>query len=106
VHILIVTFELLDRDSGAYQELCEQFAPAFAALPGLITKQWLANAETNTYGGVYTFEHEDALKGYLASDLFANLGQHPNFTNISVKSFGTIESAGVITGGAIFAKAA
>lgn len=106
MHILIVNFELKDRDFVAYQVQCEQYAPAFAEVPGLITKQWLASLETNTYGGVYTFESESALKGYLASDLFARLGQIPNFTNISVKSFGTIETAGAITGSAIFAKAA
>ena len=106
MQILIVNFELVDRDFDAYKAQCEQIATAFAAVPGLIAKHWLANGDTNTYGGVYVFEDEASLKGYLASDLFGTLSQIPNFTNVSVKSFGTIETAGAITGGAIFAKAA
>ncbi len=106
MHVLIVNFELVDRDFETYRAQCEQIAPAFAAIPGLIAKQWLANPEANTYGGAYLFTDEASLNGYLGSELFASLSQIPNFTNVSVKSFGTIESAGAITGGAIFAKAA
>lgn len=106
MQILIVNFELIDRDAEAYERECEQIAPAFANIPGLITKQWLANTETNTFGGVYLFEDEASMNGYLASDLFASLSQIPNFTNVTVKSFATIEAAGAVTGGSIFARAA
>lgn len=106
MQILIVNFELKDRDHEAYEQQCLEFAPFFAAIPGLVTKQWLANHETNTYGGLYLFEDEQSLEAYLQSELFAQLPTFPNFTNISVKRFGTIEAASNVTGGAIFAKAA
>lgn len=106
MQILIVNFELKDRDHETYESQCLEFAPAFAAIPGLVTKQWLANRETNTYGGMYMFEDEQSLDAYLQSELFAMLPTFPNFTNISVKRFGTIESASKVTAGPIVSKAA
>jgi hypothetical protein len=54
VHIQVVDFELNDIDEQQYRQECDQFAPLFAAIPGLISKVWLVDRSTNTYGGVYT----------------------------------------------------
>ena len=53
MHVLIVNFNLKDIGEVEYRGIAESFAPAFASLPGLVSKTWLADAETNTYGGVY-----------------------------------------------------
>jgi hypothetical protein len=65
MHLLIVTFNLKGLSDAAYRQSCEEEAPTFAALPGLISKVWLADEPTNTYGGVYTFVDRDALNADL-----------------------------------------
>lgn len=55
MHIQIVNFNLKGVSEADYRALCDQLAPAFAVMPGLISKVWLADAATNTYGGVYTW---------------------------------------------------
>ncbi len=37
-----------------YAAGCDQIAPAFAAVPGLVTKVWLADSDAGVYGGVCT----------------------------------------------------
>lgn len=41
--------------------ICDGLAPAFANIPGLLTEVWLADAVTNTYGGAYTWQNQEAL---------------------------------------------
>ena len=53
--------------------MCDEVAPAFAAVPGLVSKVWLADRENGVYGGVYTFENGAAVDAYLASDLLAQV---------------------------------
>ena len=43
MHILIINFSLEGVDRAQYEEICDEVAPAFAEVPGLISKQWLAN---------------------------------------------------------------
>ena len=72
MHIQVVNFHLQDLSEADYRALCDEVAPAFAEVAGLISKVWLANPSTNTYGGVYTwasreamdeFQHQRALQG-------------------------------------------
>ena len=51
MHILIINFNLNELSREQYESVCGEFASTFAALPGLISKTYLANEETNTYGG-------------------------------------------------------
>jgi len=55
VHIQIVNFRLEGMSGEDYRGLAEAMAPAFANLPGLVSKTWLADPGTNTYGGVYVW---------------------------------------------------
>jgi len=52
MHIQIVNFRLKGIDEQQYAKVCDELAPAFAAIPGLQSKVWLANRETATFGGV------------------------------------------------------
>ena len=56
MHIQVVNFHLNDLSDAEFRGLCDEVAPAFAEVPGLISKVWLENASTNTYGGIYTWE--------------------------------------------------
>jgi hypothetical protein len=97
MHIQIVTFHLNGITDAQYAQACkEQFAPAFRALPGLISKVWLRNPDTNTYGGVYTWQDKAAMDVYLASELFRSVQNHPNLSDVTSKDFGVLD--GITTG--------
>lgn len=91
MHVKIINFNLSDMTVDEYAAACDQLAPAFAELPGLLAKVWLQDRASNTYGGVYLFEDRAAADAYAASQLFATVGAVPNFTNITVADFDVIE---------------
>ena len=55
MHTIIVTFTLTDMTDERYRKVCDELAPAFAELPGLLTKVWLADPAEARYGGIYLF---------------------------------------------------
>ena len=73
----VITFRLDGIDDAAYQAHAEQNAPAFAALPGLRAKIWLANRRTNTYGGIYSWDDDAAMTAYQDGPIFAGLRANP-----------------------------
>ncbi len=98
MHIQIVTFNLRGISENDYRALCEQLAHTFAAMPGLLSKVWLADAATNTYGGVYTWENKAAMAPYLQSELFNGKDNHPTLANIASRDFGVFEEPTYVTG--------
>ena len=60
MNVLIVNFTLEGISEEQYQAMCDDVAPAFAAVPGLASKVWLADREAGIYGGVYMFESAEA----------------------------------------------
>ena len=91
MHIRIVTFQLDGIDEHEYLGLATAVAPAFAAWPGLRSKTWLRNAETNTYGGVYVFDSAEASDASRRTDLYQQMSANPSFANIEVREFSVIE---------------
>jgi hypothetical protein len=71
----------------------------FANLPGLISKTWLANPETNTYGGVYLWHDLQAMEEYIETDLLKGILANPHFDNITVKDFAVLENPTRVTRG-------
>ena len=99
MHIQVINFNLEGITRTEYEAVCNELAEAFAALPGLISKHWLADDENNTYGGVYIWESKDAYEGFLKSDLFAGVGANPALANIVSKDFDVIEGPTRVTRG-------
>jgi hypothetical protein len=97
MHIQIVNFSLDGLDPRDYEKHCEQLAPAFAAMPGLIAKFWLSSPASNTYGGVYLWQDRSAFEAYEASDTFAWVKSNPRLTNVSSLDFDILESPSEIT---------
>ena len=92
MHIQIVNFNLHDMTQTQYEQACEaQFAPAFRDVPGLLSKVWLSDPATNTYGGVYAWRDREALEGFLQSPLFSSVAAHPNLANITSRVFEVLE---------------
>jgi CubicO group peptidase (beta-lactamase class C family) len=96
-HILVINFKLKDLSRADYEAACKQVAATFAGLPGLVSKKWLANEETNTYGGVYLWESKQAMLDYKNSEIFASLGQNPAFIELTVSDFEMLPEPSRIT---------
>ena len=99
MHIQVINFNLEGITRTEYEAVCNELAEAFAALPGLISKHWLADDENNTYGGVYIWESKDAYERYLQSELFAGVGANPALINITSKDYDVIEAPTRVTRG-------
>ncbi len=104
MEIVIVNFKLEGLSEADYLSLCDQVAPAFAEVHGLVSKVWLVDAVDGVYGGVYTFDGDGAVDAFLASELFANVGATPGLADITVRRFGVLmEPTGVTRGVAVTA---
>jgi heme-degrading monooxygenase HmoA len=99
MHIQIITFSLDGMSEQDYLRLIESAAPAFAELPGLVHKTWLANAETNTYGGVYLWQDREAMEGYAETDLFRQMAANPYFKDFTTREFDVPEGPSRVTRG-------
>lgn len=92
MHIQLVNFNLESMSEAEFAKACEeQFAPLFRDVPGLISKVWLSSPETNTYGGVYTWQNKDAMEEFQRSELFKMLAANPRFINVSIRDFAVME---------------
>jgi quinol monooxygenase YgiN len=99
MHIQIINFHLSDLGEAEYRALCDEIAPAFADVPGLISKVWLANPGTGTYGGVYTWEDRQAMDEYSKSELFRGVAANPSFADVTSADFGVLASPTAVTRG-------
>ncbi len=99
MHILIVNFALESISEEQYGAQVESVAPTFAELPGLVSKTWLANEQSNTYGGVYVWQDREAMEAYKESDIYKGLVANPYFKDFSVRDFAVLEGPTRITYG-------
>ncbi len=99
MQILIVNFNLDGLSEEDFAGSCDELAPAFAAVPGLASKVWLADHAEGTFGGVYLFESEAAVDEFLQSELFAAVGATPGLVNFSVRRFDILDGPTRVTRG-------
>ena len=99
MHIQIINFNLKDVSREDYEGSCSEIAQAFADLPGLQSKHWLADEAANTYGGVYIWESREAMQQYLESELFSQVANNPAFENVSSREFEVLEGPTRVTRG-------
>jgi len=99
MYIQIVTLHLRDLSEDAFRQACQQLAPVIAEVPGLISKVFLANATTNTYGGVYAWRDRSAMESFKASEIFQGLAANPNLVDVGSEEFGVFEEPTRITRG-------
>lgn len=70
--VMIVKF----RSRLAGDELRRRYTermPEFRKLPGLIQKHYFHDAASDEWGGIYMWDSEEAMQGYLASELRASI---------------------------------
>ena len=97
MHVQIVTFSLRDLSDADYRSACEGLASVFTGLPGLISKVWLADQATNTYGGVYTWVDRSAMEAYLRSDIFTAIAANPDLVDITSRDFEVLDGPTRVT---------
>ena len=91
MHVQVVNFNLKEMSVDEFHGVCDEVAPTFAAIPGLLAKVWLADEESNTYGGVYLWESREAMAEFAQSDLFAAVASNPHFANLTARDYGVLE---------------
>ena len=101
MHIQIVNFNLKDMSAEEYRRFGDSVAQKVADMPGLISKTWLANSETNTYGGVYIWRDQQAMEDFTKTELLNAVATHPNLVNIASKDFGVLEGPTRVTRGLV-----
>ncbi len=99
MHVQIITFRLEGISEEDYRGLTQSIAPAFADLPGLVSKTWLANPETNTYGGVYVWRSREAMENYKKTDIYKGMLANPHLDGVVSKDFAVLENPTRVTSG-------
>ena len=105
MELLIINFGLTGIGEADYRAVCDELAPSFAEVPGLVTKVWLADSQSGTYGGVYTFDSSAAVDAFLGSELFAGVGAMTTLRDITVRRFGVLDGPTAVTRGLVGASA-
>jgi len=99
MHVQIVSFQLNGIDDADYRRACGGDAPTFAAVPGLLSKIWLADQSTNTYGGVYLWRDRQSMQTFVGSDLFRGITADPQLSNVTSRDFDILEAPTEVTHG-------
>lgn len=99
MHALFVSYTLRDANPAQHAELCEQLAPAVAAVPGLLSKVWLANGDTGRFGGFYVFASRAAFDRFVASELFGTLTSLDSVRDVVASEFSIAEIPTALTRG-------
>lgn len=97
MHIQIVNFELNGVTEDEYVGMCEQLAPDFATVPGLISKVWLRGQ--GTYGGVYTWTDRAAMEDFTRTELFKAVKGHPQLSDVRSTDFAVLDGPTTVTRG-------
>jgi len=99
--IQIVRFNLKDLSDAEYRDTCDGLATELARVPGLISKVWLTDEPSNTYGGVYTWVDQQAMDAFARGDFFKAFTTNANFANITSATFGILEGPSRVTRGSV-----
>jgi hypothetical protein len=97
MHAQVITFGLHDITEEQFHEVCGADAPAFANLPGLLAKVWLRDPETNTYGGLYLWDDQEAYERYIEGEIFDAIKTNPHLQNVESRDFGVFDDLSAIT---------
>jgi hypothetical protein len=97
VHVQVINFKLSGITEGEYFGLCDELAPAFAAVPGLLSKVWLADSANGVYGGVYIWDSAASMGAFAATDLFAGVASSPNLTELTSRDYGVVAEPTAVT---------
>jgi putative monooxygenase ydhR len=87
MHALVVSYALRGATSGEHAELCEQLAPAIAAVRGLASTTWLTNPAAGRYGAFFVFETKPDFDRFVASELFETISSHGSIHGLTASDY-------------------
>ena len=103
--IQVIQFRLAGLSEADYRAHTERVASTFSTMPGLLSKVWLANAATNTYGGVYTWRDRVSLQQFRASETYARLVANPGLAEFSDREYAILPEPTRVTAPAVLTAA-
>jgi N-acetyl-1-D-myo-inositol-2-amino-2-deoxy-alpha-D-glucopyranoside deacetylase len=98
MHIAVLGYRIQDVDETGWSQICDELAPVFAAVPGLINKIWL-HGDGDARGGVCLWEDKAAYEAFLVSDLCKAFRSHANITDLTMRDYAVDEAPTRITHG-------
>jgi hypothetical protein len=98
--ILQINFKL-NASPAEYRRICESVAQTIADVPGLVWKVSLLNERECEAGGIYLFQDEQSLVGYLSGPIVSQIKSLPQLREISAKWYETMPEVTVVTRGPI-----
>ncbi len=99
MHLLMITYQLQGISEADYLAQNKQDAAFLATFPGLYSKVWLADAPSNTYGGVYLWNDREAMEAFLHSDIVKAVAADPTRANLTMKDYAIAEDLSRVTRG-------
>src|SRR5262245_38702245 len=97
MHAQVVTFGLKDITEEQLHGALEADAQVFANMPGLVSKTWLRDSETNTYGGLYLWADQETYARYINGEVFASIKGNPHLENVESRDFDVFDDLTSIT---------
>ena len=94
--ILQINFQL-SVSAKDYEQACSPAAQPIADTRGLRWKVWLWNPEEREGGGIYLFDDEASVQGYLAGPIIGGLKSNAAISDVSVRIFGIAEEGSLVT---------
>jgi hypothetical protein len=98
MYLTVFTYRITGTDAASWSRACDDLAPMFAAVPGLVSKTWL-DAPDGSFGGVYLWRDRQAFQDFVASDLGAALRSHPNIDDLRIAEYDVDERHSRVTNG-------
>jgi Putative mono-oxygenase ydhR len=95
---LFITYRVGQVTPAEHAELCAQLAPAFAAVPGLVSLTWLTDDTTRRRAGFYVFADRPSFDAFVASELYEALCSH-HAVDLNADEYSVDEVPTAITGG-------
>ena len=99
MHVAILSFQLVDITPEQFKAQCDDLAPSLAQTPGLISKVWLGDATSNTYGGVYSWRDRASFQAFAQGGIAKGLMTNPHLKNVIIRDFVVLEGPTRVTRG-------
>ena len=83
-----------DGTRAGYEKENEAYTQPIAHLPGLRWKVWIINEDQSEAGGIYLFDNDAAVQGFMDGPIVAELKGIPT---LDLKTFDVIEGLSKVT---------
>ena len=98
MHVSVFNYRIQNVGDAEWSEAGDSLAPAFAAVPGLVSMVWL-HGEEDARGWVHVWEDKAAYEAFLASDLGGAVRSHANIAGLTMRDYGIDEAPTRVTRG-------